>query len=606
MKSVSARSAAEEVGPDSAGPTSSHAQSLSSTITIRGPGGEETLELEEFEERVERGQIDPASEVRFPPVTGAGWVRAVELEPFRGRYEPRALYFSRAFHLGRIPLLTIALALANVAVFLLSRRAGPVDTGTLLDFGAKAGPLLHDLGELWRLLTANFVHRDWAHLGFNLFVVFHFGAAVENAYRPLDYLLILFAAALGTTTLSYAMTDAASAGASGIAYGMLGAAVVFGLKYRRILPARYRSVLGGAVLPTVFVFLYIGWISSGVDNWGHVGGLVAGATVTALLSPRLLGDPPGLRSTVLTRIAPLAFGLLAVLAGGAVLRDRLPALVEVRSPRYGLALELPTRWLQRDELVFDNGMTASGRASLTAGVRLADESPDLESAAAAFVARELAPEEQAGRISQLELGRLRWAFVGGMLGVAQEVRFVADETPMRVTAHLFSRGNLLYNLIVARPNRLDGYDRVFERILATVRPIEPEFLLEARERVRIEPSRYESWMSLADAERQLGNSRQATEAVESAERLQPGRWEAAARLADLSFQDGLPGEGCRHAAAARRLAPEEPLALLVLAECTISHGDPAAAATMLDLALVARPPEPILRARLERLRATLR
>jgi len=452
-----------------------HDLSVPSTITIRGPAGEEILDLEEFEDRIESGEIQPHTEVLFPPLTGGEWVRAADLDAFRSKYEPRALYFSRAFRLGRVPFVTLALTAINLAVFLLARRAGPVDTGTLLDWGAKAGPLLHDLGETWRLLSANFVHRDWAHIGFNLFVLFHFGAAVENAYRTLDYVIILLASALGTTLLSYAMTDAVSAGASGIGYGTLGAAVVFGVKYRRILPARYRSVLGGAVLPTVLVFLYIGWVSTGVDNWGHVGGLAAGSAATLAFRPRLLGDPPVGRALVLRRLAPLAVILAALLFGDRALREWLPRMVPVRSDRLGLELMLPARWHQRAEMVFDNGMTQPGLASFAARTRSIDAPPDLERASAEYLEGMLRPQLAAGRIRELVERPARRTEIAGVAGVARDASFVADDdTEMTITAYLFSKGGTLYDLAVVRPRRLAGYDRIFDRIIRSVRVRDPE------------------------------------------------------------------------------------------------------------------------------------
>jgi len=376
--------------------------------------------------------------------------------------------------MGRIPFVTLAFTAANLVVFLLARRAGAIDTGTLLDYGAKAGPLLHDLGQTWRLLSANFVHRDWAHIGFNLFVLFHFGAAVENAYRRLDYLIVLLASALGTTLLSWAMTDAVSAGASGIGYGMLGAAVVFGVRYRRILPDRYRSVLGGAVLPTVLVFLYIGWISTGVDNWGHVGGLAAGAVATLAFRPRLLGDPPAARALVLRRLAPLAIVLATLVGGEWILGGMLPRMVPVHSDRLGVDLLLPAHWHQRDEMVFDNGMTQPGLASFAAGIRAFDPAPDLEAASSEFMERELRPQIEAGRIRNLDARPPRAVRVAGVTGVARDASFLAeDDTEMTITAYLFEKGGRLYDVVVSRPARLAGYDRVFARIIGSLRVRDP-------------------------------------------------------------------------------------------------------------------------------------
>ncbi|HEY0840720.1 MAG TPA: rhomboid family intramembrane serine protease [Vulgatibacter sp.] len=575
--------------------------SLPSTITIRGPAGEEILDLEEFEDRMKSGEIDPHTEILFPPLTGTRWVRAADLDAFRGRYEPKALYFSRAFRLGRVPLLTFALSLANLVVFMLARRHGPIDTGTLLDFGAKAGPLLHDLGETWRLLSANFVHRDWAHIGFNLFVLFHFGAAVENAYRPLDYLIIVFASALGTTTLSYAMTDAISAGASGVGYGMLGSAVVFGVKYRKILPARYRSVLGGAVLPTLLIFLYLGWISSGVDNWGHVGGLAAGSAATFAFRPRLLGDPPARRAMLLERVAPLVAVLLALLFGGKAIAGWLPRMATVRSDRLGLEVELPAHWHQRDALAFDNGMSQPGRASFTAGVLLLGEPPDLERAAADFVRGELRPQVESGVARNLVLGPLRYVHVAGLLGVAQEASFVVEETEVAVTAYLFARGALLYDVVLARPRRLEGYDRIFERIVGSVRLDDPDFLTSARRRVEEDPGGLAARLALADAERQLGQLERARATLAIAAVFAPGSGEVLARQASLAFLEGLGRRGCALAARAQQAAPSETLTLVALAECARSTGDPAAADAWLRKAHGNRTTDPVLRDRVERM-----
>ncbi len=580
---------------------------ISSTITVRGPAGEEILELDEFEARVESGEIGPATEVNFPPVTGAGFVRAAELDAFRGLYEPKALYFRRAFTLGRLPLLTLALSLANLAVFLLELRGGPVDTATMVAFGAKAGPLLHDLGELWRLLTANFVHRDWAHIGFNLFVLFHFGAALENAYRPLDYLYVLLAAALGTTALSYTMTDAVSAGASGMAYGMLGGAMVFGLKYRRILPERYRTVLGGAVVPTVLVFLYIGWTSSGVDNWGHVGGLLAGALATAPLRPRLLGDAPRGRRLVLWRIVPLAAVVGGLVLAQPILEDRLPRLEVQREERFGLEVPVPAGWRPAAErlgpISWSNGLAGPVRASLSAGARFLDEEPALDVEARRWIAEELYGEEREGRIENVLLSPIRYAHVGGLLGVAVDAAFGAEGVRTALTAHFFARGHVLYSLVLARPSGLEGYARVFERIVAGVRPVEPAFLRAARGRALLAPDDAEAWRAVAVAAERVGAAKEARRALERAMALAPEDPLAVAHLASLTVEEGLPREACRLAARARSLAPQASQTLEALADCALGQHDAATAEARLAEAVAAAPDDARLKRRLWLLRA---
>ncbi|HCF59499.1 MAG TPA: hypothetical protein DFS52_16085, partial [Myxococcales bacterium] len=217
---------------------------MAAFIRIRTLAGEEALDLEEFESRVRRGEIAGHCQVCFPPVTGEGWVRTDQLDLFHRLQDPRKLYFARAFNLGRFPRVTAVFVILDIALYLVMGLGGPIEQDALVAWGAKVAPLMLDLGQLWRLVTANLLHQNALHIASNLFILFNVGGALENAYRRLDYALLLLASALGTTLLSVlARPDAVTAGASGIVYGALGAAVVFGMKYRELLPQRYRRVL---------------------------------------------------------------------------------------------------------------------------------------------------------------------------------------------------------------------------------------------------------------------------------------------------------------------------------------------------------------------------
>lgn len=579
---------------------------LASTITLRTAAGEEILDLEEFEGRIERGEIEPFFEVCFPPLTGTRFVRAAELDAFQGLYEPRALYFQRAFHLGRIPVLTLLLSLINLGVFLLEGRSGPVDVEAMVALGAKAGPLLHDLGQLWRLVTANFVHRDWTHLGFNLFILFHFGGALENAYRPLDWIAVVVLSALGTTCLSYCMTDAVSAGASGVAYGMLGGAMVFGLKYRKILPDRYRAVLGGAVVPTVLIFLYLGFTSTGVDNWGHVGGLLAGAAATFPLRPRLLGELPSRRQRLLTRVMPLLLGGCLLAASEPLLEDRLPRFETVGDGSLGVELPIPSGW-ERDGsggglLAFSNGLAGPVRASLSLSARPSEGPVDLEEEARAFLSREIHPQLEVGRLRDISFQPLRYAHIGGLQGVAVDVSFAAEGARTLLTAHFFARGSLVYRLVLARPVGLPSYGRVFERILSGVRPIELQWAVAARERAQAHPADPEAWIALGVVEGRLGQYKHARLAFEAAQGLAPADPRPVAALARLAIAEGVHREGCRLSARARLLDPAHPSTLEALADCALAEGHRSLALERLEEAVAASHGDPRLRARLEAVR----
>ncbi|HEX4622750.1 MAG TPA: rhomboid family intramembrane serine protease, partial [Myxococcaceae bacterium] len=316
---------------------------MSQPVTLRTEAGDEFLDLAEFESRARRGVISPQCLVRFPAVTGARFVPALELDVFRGLQDSKRGYFARTFWLARMPWVTAGLIAINVAAYAVTAQSGPLDLDAMVRFGGKVGPLITDLGQLWRLLTANFLHKDALHIGLNMFVLVNVGAVLENAYRRLDFLLLLVVSGISTMTASLWLSDAVSVGASGMVYGCLGGVVVFGLKYRSILPARYRRMLGEAAIPTVLVFLWIGWTSAGVDNAAHLGGLVAGLVVAPLFRPRLLVDQPSASGNLL-RALPSAGIVLGLFLAEAILGPRLTAYDIERDDAYGISIPVPHGW----------------------------------------------------------------------------------------------------------------------------------------------------------------------------------------------------------------------------------------------------------------------
>ena len=68
-------------------------------------------------------------------------------------------------------------------------------------------------------------------------------------------------------------------GASGAIFGLLGAMLYFGYHYRVYLG----EVLKTQIIPLIIINLVIGFTFSGIDNYGHIGGLIGGALATMAL-----------------------------------------------------------------------------------------------------------------------------------------------------------------------------------------------------------------------------------------------------------------------------------------------------------------------------------
>lgn len=494
----------------------------------------------------------------------------------------------------RFPRITGGLILAQVGVYAAMVLSGPVDQDALVAWGAKAAPLMVDAGQLWRLLAANLLHESALHIGFNLFVLFNVGGALEHLYRPLDYGLLLLASALGATAASlWALPDAVTAGSSGMVFGAMGAGVVFGLRHRDLLPSRYRRLLQEATIPAVLVFLYIGFTSSGVDNWAHLGGLLGGACAAMLVKPAgKAGEEGGRR---LLRASPFALAAAGLWVGGALL-ERGPARMQsAREDAFGVEAKVPALWRRGVErfgqLAFSNGLAGLGRASFTAGVQLLGPG-GLEGAARAFVERELAGEE-------LKVEGVEDATVAGRPAKRLEARHAADGVGTRLRAYFVARGEMVYELVYEWPERYGAYERRVEEMAASVRLVEPRSAREARGRALLEPSAA-SLMALGVTLARLGEAAGAQEAAAEAARRGPGaaEVEGLAALAQALLGQGRTEEGCRLAQGAVEAQPEGAAALEALADCAGARQDWRAMRAYLERAAAAAPSDERLRARL--------
>lgn len=182
---------------------------------------------------------------------------------------------------------------ANIAVFVLMTIYGIVVyndwNGTqngrvLLTFGAKVNELVA-YGQVWRLLTAMFIHIGIIHLLFNLYALNALGPLVEGFFGHRRFLLIYLIGGLWGSVASYRFSDALSAGASGAIFGLVGAATVYFLRYRENFGERGRAIVQNMFV-VIGINLVFGLSMAGIDNWGHMGGLIGGAVVAYGLLPR--------------------------------------------------------------------------------------------------------------------------------------------------------------------------------------------------------------------------------------------------------------------------------------------------------------------------------
>ena len=190
------------------------------------------------------------------------------------------------------PRLTLVLVVILVVVFGWQLATGALASEeAIVAAGALHRARVLEHGEVWRLLTATFLHGSVDHLIGNCLVLWIVGMACEHAVGRTRTGLIYFAAALGGSLLSLAMSPGPSVGASGAVFGLSAAVVAFLYKYQRLFFLRDKRI--GFVLGLWSLWqLGIGFLTPLVDNAAHLGGLLAGAALVLLMRPRVAMRAP--------------------------------------------------------------------------------------------------------------------------------------------------------------------------------------------------------------------------------------------------------------------------------------------------------------------------
>jgi rhomboid protease GluP len=156
----------------------------------------------------------------------------------------------------------------------------------LVDLGAKFNPYIAS-GQYWRLLTSAFLHLNLTHLLFNMFGLLTFGRIAEMVFGHLRFLAVYLVSALGGAALSYLLSPNLSVGASGAFFGIAGALCLFFFLNRRVRAISPQGQLGGLIV-LLLINAGFGYVQQNVDNFGHAGGLLAGAFVGGALAPRFV------------------------------------------------------------------------------------------------------------------------------------------------------------------------------------------------------------------------------------------------------------------------------------------------------------------------------
>jgi rhomboid protease GluP len=178
-------------------------------------------------------------------------------------------------------------------------------------------------GEWWRLITYMFLHANLLHIAFNMWCLWDLGGLCESLYGRWTYAAIYFTTGIGAGLATLAWNRSAlTIGASGAIFGLAGALIAAFKLGEFSLP---REALSGT-LRSLMIFvgfnLFLGVTMPGVDNAAHIGGLIMGLIVGALVA--VLAPQPEHASRRVVLFAVLLLCIAAGCVGLARLRGFTP------------------------------------------------------------------------------------------------------------------------------------------------------------------------------------------------------------------------------------------------------------------------------------------
>ena len=182
-------------------------------------------------------------------------------------------------------LLGMVIAIAYLRLMFARPGTGYLTVGSddLIYLGAYYLPAL-EAGQLWRHMTAIFVHIGLLHLGFNLIALAQIGPAIEETFGRARMLLLFMSTGVVGFAVCQAMgMVAVSAGASGAIMGLCGAAAGWG---QRDGTSTGRNVRNQMLKWAAYTMIFGVMIRA--NNTAHAGGFISGALLGYLMPPRWL------------------------------------------------------------------------------------------------------------------------------------------------------------------------------------------------------------------------------------------------------------------------------------------------------------------------------
>jgi membrane associated rhomboid family serine protease len=208
------------------------------------------------------------------------------------------------FATRNVPIVTFTLMGINIFIYLLTALSvgdfgnpsghigafTPQSAGPIYYYGIQYGPLMQQNPLQWyRVFTAMFLHASIEHIALNMLSLYFVGVVTEQLFGHWRFALIYFVSGIvaGVAQFLLSAPDQAALGASGAIFGIFGAFGAFVILRRSVLGRAANPIIGQWLFFLV-INLAFSIYAPGIALYDHVGGLIAGLVLGALLMPRAI------------------------------------------------------------------------------------------------------------------------------------------------------------------------------------------------------------------------------------------------------------------------------------------------------------------------------
>jgi rhomboid protease GluP len=178
-------------------------------------------------------------------------------------------------------IVTIILLIINIIVYIICSQTGNL----VYNICSMDAESVFIKREYYRLITATFLHGDIEHIVSNMIFLVGLGQMIECSIGHIRFIALYMLSGLGAsiTSMLYSFASGnnySSVGASGAIFGLVGALFILVLVHN----GRFGQVSMRRLLFAVVYMVYSGMRTEYVDNAAHIGGLVCGIFIMAIIN----------------------------------------------------------------------------------------------------------------------------------------------------------------------------------------------------------------------------------------------------------------------------------------------------------------------------------